>query len=94
VAHEIQVYGAAWCGVTFRLREYLMNARLSYDFLNIEEDAEARQFVLAMAGGDLRFPVVVVEGHFVADPTIAELQRVLESRAILTEDSRTRRRPA
>lgn len=93
MASEIQVYGADWCGVTFRVREYLMNARLSYDFLNIEQDAEARQFVLAMTGSGLRFPVVVVEDHIVVDPTIAELQRVLESRAILAERPRSPRRP-
>jgi len=90
---EIQVYGAAWCGVTFRVREYLMKARLSYDFFDIEQDEEARQFVLAMTNGRLRFPVVVIEDHIVVDPTIAELQRVLESRAILVERVRSSRRP-
>lgn len=88
MASEIQVYGADWCGVTFRVREYLMHARLSYDFLNIEQDPEARQFVLATTDGRLRFPVVVVEDHIVVDPTIAELQRELESREILAERSR------
>jgi mycoredoxin len=78
VASEIQVYGADWCGVTFRVREYLMKARLSYDFFDIEQDLEARQVVLAMTGGRLRFPVVVIEDDIVADPTIAALQRVLE----------------
>ena len=87
MASEIQVYGADWCRVTFRVREYLMNARLSYDFFNIDQDAEARQFVLAMTDGRLRFPVVVVEDQIVVDPTIGELQRVLESSAMLAERS-------
>ena len=78
MASEIQVYGADWCGVTFRVREYLMKARLSYDFFDIEQDLEARQVVLAMTDGHLRFPVVVIEDDIVADPTIAALQRVLE----------------
>ena len=93
MASEIQVYGADWCGVTFRVREYLLKARLSYDFLDIEQDEEARQFVLATTNGRLRFPVVVIEDHIVVDPTIAELQRVLESRAILAERVRSSRRP-
>jgi glutaredoxin len=77
---EIQVYGTDWCGVTFRVREYLMKARLSYDFFDVEQDPEARDIVLALTDGRLRFPVVVIDDDIVADPTIAELQRLLDRR--------------
>jgi glutaredoxin len=74
------VYGTGWCGLTFRVREYLMKARLAHEFFDIERDPKARDFVLATTDG--RFPIVVIEDHVVTDPTIAELQRVVAAHAI------------
>jgi hypothetical protein len=81
VDSEIYVYGAAWCGLTFRVREYLMNAPLAHEFFDIERDAKAGQFVVEATGG--RFPTVVIDRQVITDPTIAELQRVLTAHAIL-----------
>jgi hypothetical protein len=34
--------------LTFRVRDYPMNARLTHEFFDIERDPKAREFVLAM----------------------------------------------
>jgi len=91
VDSELYVYGAAWCGLTYRLREYLMNARLPHEFFDIERDPKAGEFILAATDG--RFPVVVVDRHVITDPTIAELQRVLAAHAILPRLRPPRQRP-
>lgn len=79
---EIRIYGAVWCSLTFRLREYLMNARLRCDFLDIDRDDEARCFVRAMGCGQLRIPLVLVGHDVLTAPAIPELRRVLREHAI------------
>jgi disulfide oxidoreductase YuzD len=79
---EIRVYGADWCGLTRRLREYLTNTRFDHDYLDIDRDDIAQRFVRDVNDGHQRFPLVVVEEHVVRQPTIAVLQRVLREHAI------------
>ena len=82
MATEIQVYGTDWCGLTHAVREYLTNARLPYDYFDIERDTDAREFVVAMNDGRYRFPLVVVEEQVVLEPTVATLRRVLGEHGI------------
>jgi len=77
VASDIRVYGADWCGMTRRVRVYLMNARFDYDYCDVDREDEARRFVAALNDGHQRFPVVVVEHEVVIQPTIAALQRAI-----------------
>ena len=78
MASEIQVYGTDWCRGTFSVREYLMNSRIAYDYYNIEQDEQARDFVMAMNDGRKRFPMIVVDERVLTSPTLNELQQTLE----------------
>jgi len=91
VDSEIQVYGTSWCGLTFRVREYLMKAHLAYEFFDIERDSKAREFVWAMTDGHLRFPLVIIEHQLVTEPTVAELQRVIDAHGIRPRTRRSRK---
>jgi glutaredoxin len=91
VTNEIHVYGTAWCRLTYRVREYLMNARLTYEFFDIDHDQKAHEFVLAAAEGERRFPLVVVEDDVMTVPTIPQLQRVLDAHEIGSEREPSRR---
>ena len=82
MASDIQVYGTDWCGLTFGVREYLTTSRLAYDYYNIDQDPRAQEFVLAMNDGRLRLPMVVVQERIITNPTVAELQRVLDGYSI------------
>jgi glutaredoxin len=77
MAETIQVYGTDWCGLTFGVRQYLTNARIPYDYYNIEQNPDADAFVLAMSDGRRRFPLVVVQERVLTSPTITELRQVL-----------------
>ena len=85
MASEIQVYGADWCGLTFGVREYLTNARVAYDYHDIDRDPEANDLALAMTDGRRRFPLVVVHERVLMNPSRAELQRVLDDYGIRPE---------
>jgi hypothetical protein len=87
---EIRVYGADWCSLTFRVREYLMNARLRYEFLDIDRDAQARAFVRAVGAGRLTIPLILVGDDVLTGPTIPELQIVLRAHAIGSHARRRR----
>ena len=78
----IQVYGTRWCGLTYRLRKYLTDARVPYDYFDIEENDDAQQFVVEMNNGRRRFPLVVIEHRVMLQPTIELLQRVLSEHGI------------
>jgi mycoredoxin len=89
----IQVYGTDWCGVTFTVREYLTNSRISYDYHNIEQDRQADEFVAAMNDGRRRFPLVVLEERVLVNPTLNELRQVLDEHRVRpsTRERMTRR---
>lgn len=78
MATGIQVYGTDWCGLTFGVREYLTRCRVEYDYYNIEQDASAHEFVLAMNDGRRRLPMVIVEERILTNPTLAELRKLLD----------------
>jgi len=82
MASDIQIYGTDWCGLTRELREYLMRSRFEYDYLNIDRDDDAQQFVLHMNDGRRRFPLVVVQHRVVTQPTVAILQRIIREHAL------------
>jgi glutaredoxin len=82
MASDLQVCGTDWCGVTFRVREYLTNSNIEYEYHDIDRDPAAQEFVLAMNEGRRLFPLVVVEGRVMTRPTLAELHDALESHGI------------
>jgi glutaredoxin len=82
MASDIQVYGTDWCGLTFGVREYLTKSHLTYDYYNIERDPQAQEFVLAMNDGRRRLPMVVIQERIITNPTVAELQRVIDEHRI------------
>ncbi|HKW48401.1 MAG TPA: hypothetical protein VJN70_13220 [Gemmatimonadaceae bacterium] len=92
MASDIQVYGMDWCSLTFGVREYLTNARLTYDYHDVDRERQAYDVALAMTDGRRRFPLVVVHERVLTNPTIVELQRVLDDYQIRPE-SNVRRRP-
>ena len=83
---QIKVYGTLWCHSTFGAREYLMNARLDYDFFDIDRDANADTFVCALSHGARRYPVIVFPDEIVINPTVTELGQLL--RAYRAESTR------
>jgi glutaredoxin len=94
MASDIQVYGTDWCGLTFGVREYLTNSHMAYDYYDVEQDARAHEFVLAMNDGRRRLPMVVVEERIIINPTVAELQRLLDKHRVRPKSPIERRRLA
>ncbi|MBP8109896.1 MAG: glutathione S-transferase N-terminal domain-containing protein, partial [Caldilineaceae bacterium] len=70
----ITLYGAHWCPDCRRSKQFLGEHQIPYNWVNIEEDAEAEQFVIATNDGKRIIPTIVFEdGSFLVEPSNADL---------------------
>lgn len=73
-AVEITVYGAHWCPDCRRSKQFLGEHQIPYAWVNIEEDGEAEQMVLALNDGRRSIPTIVFkDGSTLTEPSNAEL---------------------
>ena len=78
---DITVYGAYWCPDCRRSKQFLGEHQIPYNWVNIEEDAEAEHFVIEKNDGKRIIPTIVfADDTFLIEPTNAELAAKLELR--------------
>ena len=70
----ITVYGASWCPDCRRSKQFLGEQRIAYEWIDIDHDDDAREYVSRINDGRQIIPTIVFEdGSFLAEPTDAEL---------------------
>ncbi len=83
---EITVYGAHWCPDCRNSKQFLGEHQIPYQWVDIEEDKEAEQFVLQKNNGKRIIPTITFsDGSFLVEPSNAELAAKL---GLKTEASR------
>ena len=71
---EITVYGAYWCPDCRQSKQFLGEHQIPYNWVNIEEDEKAEQFVIATNNGKRIIPTITfADGSFLVEPSNAEL---------------------
>ena len=76
---EITVYGAYWCPDCRQTKKFLGEQFIPYHWVDIEQNAEGEQRVLALNDGKRIIPTVVfADGSFLVEPSNAELARKLD----------------
>jgi thioredoxin reductase (NADPH) len=71
---DITVYGAHWCPDCRRSKQFLGEHQIPYNWVDIEEDPEAEQFVIEKNDGKRIIPTIVFSDEsFLVEPTNAEL---------------------
>jgi thioredoxin reductase (NADPH) len=71
---QLTMYGAPWCPDCRRSKAFLMEQRIAYRWIDIDQDAEARARVEALQGGGLTIPTIVFpDGSYLLEPSNAEL---------------------
>lgn len=74
----IMVYGAPWCPDCKRSKQFLGEHRVAYDWIDIEQDADALALVERLQDGGRSIPTIVFEdGSLLIEPTNEELARKL-----------------
>ena len=71
---DITVYGAHWCPDCRRSKQFLGEHQIPYNWVDIEEDPQAEQFVIEKNDGKRIIPTIVFSDEsFLVEPTNAEL---------------------
>jgi glutaredoxin len=76
---KIKVYGADWCGDTKRTLKYLDDANVKYDYIDVEKDESASEWVKSQNDGKERKPTLLVGSQVLSVPSQDELKAALES---------------
>ena len=83
---DIVVYGAFWCPDCRRSKQFLGEHQIPYEWVNIEEDADAERRVIEMNDGKRIIPTILfADGSRLVEPSNAELAAKL---GLKTEASR------
>lgn len=75
----IKVYGADWCGDTKRTLRYLDNLNVDYDYIDVEKDEAASEWVKSQNEGKERKPTLIVGSQILSVPSEGELKAALEA---------------
>ncbi|RME42742.1 MAG: FAD-dependent oxidoreductase, partial [Caldilineae bacterium] len=74
----ITVYGAYWCPDCRRSKRFLSEHQIGYDWVDIEQDEEARAHVEKLNDGKRIIPTITfADGSFLVEPSNAELAEKL-----------------
>ena len=79
----VKVYGADWCGDTRATRNQLDSLGVQYQYLNIDRDPAAKEWMLKQNGGKQKLPTVDVGGEVLSIPDEIELEEALRGRGMM-----------
>jgi thioredoxin reductase (NADPH) len=75
----ITVYGAHWCPDCRQAKKFLSEQLVQYNWVDIEQDKEAEQYVLQVNDGKRIIPTIVFDdGSVLVEPSNAELAEKLD----------------
>ena len=70
----IRMYGANWCPDCRRSKQFLGEHQIPYNWVDIEQDKQAEQFVIKKNDGKRIIPTITfADGSFLVEPSNAEL---------------------
>jgi mycoredoxin len=71
---EIIVYGTVWCGDTRRARRFMDENHISYKWVDIDTDLQARKFVESVNHGYRSVPTIIFpDGSMLVEPSVGQL---------------------
>ena len=79
----VKVYGADWCEDTRHTREFLERLGVQYQYVNIEQDEAAAEWVRWKNDGKERKPTLDVAGQVLSAPTTRELDSALREKGMM-----------
>ena len=74
----IRVYGAEWCDDCRRAKRFMDQRGIPYQWIDIQDDAEAKEFVKKLNHGKQIIPTIVFDDDsFLVEPSNSQLARKL-----------------
>ena len=81
---KVKVYGADWCGDTQRSLKRLDQLGVAYDYVDVEQDGKASQWVKQQNDGKERKPTIVVGQQVLSVPSDRELESALRTNGLVS----------
>lgn len=75
--NNLKVYGTDWCPKTALLKNYLQSEWVDFDYYNVDTDEEAKQDLMDIYDGKVKFPTVTKGGEHLKNPSVGDLRRFL-----------------
>ena len=82
--HDVVVYGTDWCEDTEATRNHLDSFGVPYQYINIEQDPKAQDWVKQQNGGKQRTPTLNIQGQILVEPSERDLQLALRGRGLMS----------
>lgn len=71
----VKFYGAMWCGDTRRARSWFDNHKIPYEWIDVDKDKEAEEFVKSVNNGFRSIPTIVfADGSRLTEPSVRKLE--------------------
>jgi len=71
---KIKMYATTWCGDCRMAKRWFDAHGIAYDYINIEEDDAAAEFVVKVNGGARSVPTIIFpDGSVLVEPSAREL---------------------
>ncbi|HEX8639326.1 MAG TPA: glutaredoxin family protein [Pyrinomonadaceae bacterium] len=80
----IKVYGADWCGDTKRALNYLDKLKIDYQYIDVDHNAEASEWVKNQNGGKERKPTISIGERVLSVPSESELNSALREEEFIS----------
>ncbi|GAA4949899.1 mycoredoxin [Uniformispora flossi] len=83
----VTMYSTPWCGYCRRLKSQMEREGVAYTEVDIEQDAQAAEYVMSVNGGNQTVPTVVLAGpggdiQWVAtNPSLAQVKAAVSEAA-------------
>lgn len=81
---KIKVYGADWCGLTRRTLMHLDRLGVEYDYIDVDSDEAASQWVKDQNNGKEKKPTLDIHGRVLTAPSNQQLEETLRSEHVLS----------
>ncbi len=80
---KVKVYGADWCGDTQRSLGHLDTLGVAYDYVDVEQDAQAAAWVKEQNDGKERKPTIKIGEQVLSVPSNQELESALRDTGLV-----------
>lgn len=80
---KIKVYGADWCGLTRRTLMHLDRLGVEYDYVDVDHDEAASQWVKDQNNGKEKKPTIDIRGRILTAPSNQDLENALRESQVL-----------
>jgi glutaredoxin len=77
----VKVYGAGWCEDTKSTRAHLDAMGVAYQYIDVDRDDDARQWVIEHSEGERVMPAVAVGERVLVEPNKTQLDELLRAAA-------------